>query len=142
MKSLFKGSSITNRMIWNIAYSIILGNLAQTIISITDTAFLGRLGEVELGASAMSGIYYYFFTTLAWGFAVGVQVIVARRYGEANYSKIGATLGHGFIFVLGFACILFGVLHFLSPIFLKSVISSANIYRVSMEYVSVRSFGI
>lgn len=142
LKSLFKGSSITNRTIWNIAYSIILGNLAQTIISITDTAFLGRLGEVELGASAMSGIYYYFFTTLAWGFAVGVQVIIARRFGEKNFSKIGATLGHGFIFVLAFAPLLFGVIHFLSPTFLKAVITSNNIYNVSMDYLSYRGYGI
>lgn len=142
LKSLFKGSSITNRTIWNIAYSIILGNLAQTIISITDTAFLGRLGEVELGASAMSGIYYYFFTTLAWGFAVGVQVIIARRYGEGTLSKIGATLGHGFIFVLVFAPFLFSVIHFLSPTFLKAVITSDNIYNVSMDYLSYRGYGI
>lgn len=142
LKKLFKGSSITNRMIWNIAYSIILGNLAQTIISITDTAFLGRLGEVELGASAMSGIYYYFFTTLAWGFAIGVQVIVARRFGEANYSKIGTTLGHGLIFVLAFALLMFSVIHYMSPALLRHVISSDNIYRVSIEYLSARSFGI
>lgn len=129
-------------MIWNIAYSIILGNLAQTIISITDTAFLGRLGEVELGASAMSGIYYYFFTTLAWGFAVGVQVIIARRFGEGNFSKIGATLVHGFIFVLAFAPLLFSIIHFLSPAFLKTVITSDNIYNVSMDYLSYRGYGI
>lgn len=129
-------------MIWNIAYSIILGNLAQTIISITDTAFLGRLGDIELGASAMSGIYYYFFTTIAWGFAVGVQVIVARRFGESNFGRIGTTLGHGFIFVLALAAIMFGVIQFLSPMLLYSVITSDNIYRVSIEYLSVRSFGI
>lgn len=141
-KSLTKGSSVTNRTIWNIAYSIILGNLAQTIISITDTAFLGRLGEVELGASAMSGIYYYFFTTLAWGMAVGVQVIIARRYGEQNFGQIGKSLGHGFILVFAFAILMFNVIQFLSPVFLRSVITSDNIYRVSMEYLSVRSFGI
>ncbi|MEG1554495.1 MAG: MATE family efflux transporter [Rikenellaceae bacterium] len=141
-KSIFKGSSVSNKMIWNIAYSIILGNLAQTIVSLTDTAFLGRLGEVELGASAMSGIYYYFFTTLAWGFAVGVQVIVARRYGESNFGKIGTILGHGFIFVLAFACLMFSVINFLSPVFLRSVITSDNIYRVSIEYLSVRGYGI
>lgn len=142
LKSLTKGSSVTNRTIWNIAYSIMLGNLAQTIISLTDTAFLGRLGEVELGASAMSGIYYYFFTTLSWGFAVGVQVIVARRLGEGNLGKIGSTFAHGLIFVLAFASILFGIIHFLSPIFLHSILSSDNIYRVSMDYLSVRGYGI
>lgn len=142
LKSLFKGSSVTNRMIWNIAYSIILGNLAQTIISITDTAFLGRLGEVELGASAMSGIYYYFFTTLAWGFAVGVQVIIARRFGERNFSKIGTTLGHGFIFVLAFAILLFTIIHYLSPTFLRYVLTSDNVYNVSIDYLSYRGYGI
>lgn len=141
-KSLCKGSSVTNRTIWNIAYSIMLGNLAQTIISITDTAFLGRLGEVELGASAMSGIYYYFFTTLAWGFAIGVQVIVARRFGERNFARIGPTLAHGLIFVLAFAPVLFSVIHFLSPTFLESVLTSKNVYNVSMDYLSVRGYGI
>lgn len=142
LKSLFKGSNITNSMIWNIAYSIILGNLAQTIISITDTAFLGQLGEVELGAAAMSGIYYYFFTTLAWGFAIGMQVIVARRFGERNYGKIGSTLVHGLIFVLGFATVLFSIIHFLSPTLLHQVLTSDNVYRVSMEFISVRAYGI
>lgn len=142
LKTIFKGSTVSDRMIWNIAYSIILGNLAQTIISITDTAFLGRLGEVELGASAMSGIYYYFFTTLSWGFAVGVQVIVARRFGEGNFSKIGTTFAHGLIFVLAFALFLFTIISYLSPVFLREMITSDNIYRVSMDYLAYRGYGI
>lgn len=40
---------ITNKTIWNIAYPIILGSLAQTLITLTDTAFLGRVSEVALG---------------------------------------------------------------------------------------------
>ena len=43
----------TNKEIWNVSYPIFLGLLAQNIINVTDTAFLGRVGEVELGASAM-----------------------------------------------------------------------------------------
>ena len=69
---------ITNKTVWNIAYPIILGSLAQTLITLTDTAFLGRVSEIALGASAMAGIYYYVFSTLAWGFSIGIQIIVAR----------------------------------------------------------------
>ena len=43
----------TNRNIWNVSYPIFLSLLAQNVINVTDTAFLGRVGEVELGASAM-----------------------------------------------------------------------------------------
>ena len=35
-------SSISKKTIWLIAYPIIFGNLAQTLITLTDTAFLGR----------------------------------------------------------------------------------------------------
>ena len=40
----------TNKEIWNVSYPIFLGLLAQNIINVTDTAFLGRVGEVEVGS--------------------------------------------------------------------------------------------
>ena len=30
----------------------------EHMIGLTDTAYLGRVGEVELGASALAGVYY------------------------------------------------------------------------------------
>ena len=94
-------TTVSNREIWRIAYPIMLGNLAQTIITFTDTAFLGHLGTIELSASMMAGLYYFVFTTLAMGFAVGIQIFIARRYGEGNFSKIGVVFQHGALFVLG-----------------------------------------
>ena len=72
---------ITNKEIWKIAIPIMLGNLAQTIINFTDTAFLGHLGVIELGASMLAGLFYFVFTTIATGFAIGIQIIIARRFG-------------------------------------------------------------
>ena len=40
----------TNKEIWNVTYPIFLGLLAQNVINVTDTAFLGHVGEVALGA--------------------------------------------------------------------------------------------
>ncbi len=98
---------ITNKTIWNIAYPIILGSLAQTLITLTDTAFLGRVSEVALGASAMAGIYYYVFSTLAWGFSIGIQIIVARRLGEGKLNRIGVVFEHGLCFVFLLSMTLF-----------------------------------
>ena len=75
---------ITYQKIWNIAWPIILGSVAQNIIAVTDTAFLGRVGEVALGASAIGGIFYLAITMLGWGFGIGTQIIVSRRFGERN----------------------------------------------------------
>ena len=48
----------SNKVIWNVSYPILLALLAQNVINVTDTAFLGHVGEVELGASAMGGLLY------------------------------------------------------------------------------------
>ena len=48
----------THKQIWLIAYPILISLLMEQMIGITDTAFLGRVGEVELGASAIAGVYY------------------------------------------------------------------------------------
>ena len=44
--------------IMRIAYPILISLLMEQMIGMTDTAFLGRVGEVELGAAAIAGIYY------------------------------------------------------------------------------------
>ena len=77
----------TNKQIWNVSYPIFLSLLAQNVINVTDTAFLGRVGEVELGASAMGGLYYICAFTIAFGFSTGSQIIMARRNGERNYKE-------------------------------------------------------
>ena len=43
--------------IMRIAYPILISLLMEQMIGMTDTAFLGRVGEVELGAAAIAGIY-------------------------------------------------------------------------------------
>ena len=137
-----KQTSITNREIWRIAYPIMLGNLAQTIITFTDTAFLGHLGTIELSASMMAGLFYFVFTTLAMGFAIGIQIFIARRFGEGDFKKIGVIFEHGALFVLGLGIFLFCLLHFLSDGLMRIIIDSEKIYAASMQYLKFRHFGI
>ncbi len=133
-------TSISNKEIWRIACPIMLGFMTQTIISFTDTAFLGHLGMIELSASMMAGMYYFVFTTLAMGFAVGIQIFIARRYGEGNFSNIGKIFFHGafFVFLLGLA--LLSILYFSSGLLLDKIISSDNIYTSAKTYLNFRQF--
>lgn len=50
----------TNKQIWSVSYPILLSLLAQNVINVTDTAFLGRVSEIALGASAMGGLFYIY----------------------------------------------------------------------------------
>lgn len=135
-------AQITDREIWCIALPIMLGNMAQTIINFTDTAFLGHLGVVALGASMLAGLFYFVFTTVASGFAIGIQIIVARRFGERNFGRIGVIFQHGALFVLLLGLILFSILYFFSDTLLLWLIDSPNIYDASIEYIKYRRYGI
>ena len=89
-----------DRRIWQVTYPIFLGLLAQNIINVTDTAFLGRVGEVALGASGMGGLYYICVFTIAFGFSTGAQILIARRNGERNYRHIVPLMIQGEHFLL------------------------------------------
>ena len=133
---------ITNKEIWAIALPIMLGNMAQTIINFTDTAFLGHVGVIALGASMLAGLFYFVFTTIATGFAIGIQIIVARRCGEGRLDRIGVIFEHGSIVVMILGLILFSILYFFSDALLLWLIDSPNIYEASLEYIKYRRFGI
>ena len=135
-------ANYTSRSIIALALPIMAGNLAQTIITFVDTAFLGHLGQVELGAAMMAGLYYYVFSTLAWGFATGIQIIVARRFGENNLPEVGAVFKHGLLVVAALSVLLFLLLHYGTDIFLKGIITSPDILKVSEEFMQYRHYGI
>lgn len=111
-----------------------LGLLAQNIINVTDTAFLGRVGEVELGASAMGGLFYICVFTIAFGFSVGSQILIARRNGEGRYKDVGPVMIQGGIFLLGLAVLMFGLTHLLAPSIVRLLISSDSILMLPWNF--------
>ena len=72
----------TYKQIWLINFPVMMSILMEQLINITDAIFLGHVGEVELGASALAGIYYLAVYMLGFGFSIGLQVgnnIIKRR---------------------------------------------------------------
>ncbi|MDR2775267.1 MAG: MATE family efflux transporter [Tannerella sp.] len=131
----------TNKHIWNISFPIIVGLLAQNIINVTDTAFLGRVGEVELGASAMGGLYYICLFTVFFGFSTGAQIIIGRRNGETNLTAIGPVMIQGFFFLLILAIILFGLSCFYAGKMMRILISSEVIWEATVIFLKWRTVG-
>ncbi len=130
------------RDIWFIAYPMLLSSLVEQLIGMTDTAFLGRVGEVELGASALGGIFFISVFVLILGFCSGAQILMGRRNGERNYADIGTVFYH----TLGFLTILSLVLLLLTqafaPALLRMIISSPEISQAAWTYLDWRIWGI
>ena len=131
----------TYKQIWTIAYPILISLVMEQMIGMTDTAFLGRVGEVELGASAIAGVYYLAIFMMAFGFSIGAQILIARRNGEGNYQQIGPIFYQGIYFLLTVAMVLFILSQVFSPHILKSIISSEHIYDAAHSYIDWRVYG-
>jgi len=127
--------------IWKISLPIMLGLLTQNVMQITNTIFLGRVGEVEFGASGLAGIYYIAFFMLGFGFSIGAQIMIGRRNGERNYNQIGAIVLQGIMFLLVFAAILYVASNIFSKKLLPVLIKSPQVYEAASEYLSWRTFG-
>ena len=131
----------TYKEIWLISYPILISLIMEQLIGMTDTAFLGRVGEVELGASAIAGVYYLAIFMMAFGFSIGAQILIARRNGEQRYGEIGSVFYQGIYFLLLLGAVMFFLSMTFSPHILQKIISSPHIYEAAISYINWRIFG-
>lgn len=134
--------NISYKNILTIALPIIISGVAQNVINVTDTMFLGKLGEVALGAAGNAGIFYFILVITGMGFTTGAQIIIGRRNGEKNYSQIGKIFDHCIYFIVPLGLLLFFFIKFWSPHLLSAITKSENILAASIDYLNYRAFGI
>lgn len=131
----------SNKNIFKVTYPIFLTLLAQNIINVTNTAFLGRVGEVELGASAIGGVFYFAIYMIGFGFSQGAQILIGRRNGEKNYKQIGPIFNNSLIFNFLISAVIFGLSVKGVPHIMKLLVSSEHVYKASIEYMDWRIYG-
>lgn len=131
----------TNRHIWKITYPLLISLLMENLIGLTDVAFLGRVGDVELGASALAGVYFMAIFMLGFGFSIGVQILIARRNGEGRPREIGKIFQQGLLFLLCFAAVMFFVSKQYTPRLLRTLIESDAVYAAAVAYLDWRVYG-
>ena len=130
------------RNIWKVAYPILISLVMEQMIGLTDTAFLGRVGEIELGASAIAIVYYMVLFMIGFGFSIGAQIIIGRRNGEGRFKDTGKVLWNGLYFVLGLSGIIILLSELFTPWMMKFMVSSPAIYDAALSYVRWRLPGM
>lgn len=131
----------TNKQILQITFPVLISLLMEHLIGLTDTAYLGRVGEVELGASALAGVYYLVIYMLGFGFSIGAQVLIARRNGEREYARIGEVFTQGTLFLLLLAALLFLFSRLYTPVVLGGLIGSERVMQAAVSYMDWRAYG-
>jgi len=135
-------TTYTYAQIIRIAYPVFLTLLIQNLIQVINTAFLGHVGEVELGASAIGGIFYIAIFVVAFGFSIGAQILIGRRNGENNLNQIGEIFFFGTVFLLLIALLIFYFTRLYSGLILTKLLHSPNVLNASIEYLDWRIGGL
>lgn len=130
----------TYKQIWLINLPIWMSLLMEQLINFTDSVFLGHVSQIELGASALASMYYTAIYMLGFGFSLGLQVVIARRNGEGRYAQTGKVFCQGLIFLTLFAGVVFILSGLFSPGLLRRLISSDEVYRATVEYITWRDY--
>lgn len=128
--------------ILSVALPVMIGSLATTLLNITDSAFLGRVGEIELGASAIGGILYFTFVMIGFSIGTGVQIQIARKAGERDHSGIGPVFDQAIVVLVVVAVFLFILLRFAMPTLVIASVRDMKVALAVNEFLSYRSFGI
>lgn len=135
-----KQMNYTYKQIWLINLPIMVSLFMEQLINITDSIFLGHVSQIDLGASALATIYYTAIYMLGFGFSLGLQVVIARRNGEKQLKKVGTVFFQGLIFLSAFAVVIFVLSKLFSPLLLRILISSDNVYRATAQYIEWRDY--
>ncbi|WP_298630272.1 MATE family efflux transporter [uncultured Porphyromonas sp.] len=133
--------NLSSQEILRLSWPVFISLIAQNLIGVIDTAFVSRVGEIELGGTAMGSLVYFSIYTVGWGLASGTQIMISHRYGAKKFSQIGRVLGQS-IRLLLFAALLVMALGFtLGPKLFNSLLSSENVAKSAVDYWTYRSFG-
>lgn len=135
-------SIVQNRDIIKIAAPIALALLIPQLNFLTNTAFIGRLGQDELGVNGISGVFYLLMAMVGYGLCSGLQVLMARRVGEANRKGLGKTLANGIVLCLLFSIALMVLSLWAAPIIFSLSLHSEKHVLLSVDFIFVRVWGL
>ena len=141
--AIFPDKHYSSRIL-QIAVPAIAGLSSQMLVSIIDTAMIGRLdhSEVALAAMGLGVLATWTLTSFFSSLATGTHVLVARRYGQGKHTAAGIVLNNSLALslLLGLA---FGFIgYYYAYQFIGFFSSDDRVARAAAEYIKFRSLGL
>ncbi len=130
-----------NQKILSLAIPVFFGMISYTAIMISDTAMVGKLGEVPLAAVGFGGMVYFSIFAFLMGGSMAVQIIVARRYGEKNEIGVGNTLVNSVYVAIVLGSIMSWLGYIYSPNIMSILGDDPEVIAYSGEFLSYRFLG-
>ncbi|MCP5046867.1 MAG: MATE family efflux transporter [bacterium] len=119
-----------------LAVPVIVGQLGQMMMSIVDSAMVGRLGKVPLAAAVLANMIFFLVLVMGIGIAQGVTPLVAQSIGAKQPERCGPLLRKGLLVCTG-SGILLGVVSFGLSYFIPFLNQPAEVVPEATSYLQI-----
>ena len=130
------------KTILKVAVPLMVSSFIQSVVLITDAAFLSRHSTLSFDAVGNAGlIYVTVFMALA-GMGDGAQILIARRIGQKNTDAIGRIFGTSILSHFIIALLLFLGIQFIMSHLLHSYSKHKDLADLQGNFIQIRSFAL
>ncbi|MBR9677369.1 MATE family efflux transporter [Candidatus Woesearchaeota archaeon] len=129
------------KALFKLSAPMIVAMLVQSLYSIIDTAFVGRLGPEAIAAITFSWPLFFILIALNAGVGIGMSSRIARFLGEKNKVAAENTALHGILLSLTVALLIFvlGKI-FLTPLFM--LFGAGEVLVLANSYMNIILSGV
>ena len=134
--------SLSYRSILSLALPLCAALIIPQLNILINTAFLGQLGETELGVNGIAGLFYLVLSMIGYGLASGQQVQMARRSGEGDAKGLLLIFRNGIFLAAGFTLALMAAAWWAGPALFRGTLRNAGMAETSVEFLRLRMWGL
>jgi len=130
------------RTILAVAIPLMGSSFIQSVVMITDSAFLSRYSTVAFDAAGNAGLIYVTMFVALMGMSDGSQILMARRIGEKKENLLAQIFGTTLFTNLIIASILFLVILFFIPNLIIDVTRHTDIAEGEIDFILIRGYSL
>jgi MATE family multidrug resistance protein len=130
--------------VFKIALPVVGGLSTQMMLSLADTAMVGRLAnsKIALAALGISFLASWAITSLFSSMSTGTHVLIARRQGEENREGVGTVLNNSLALSLIFGLIVGAVGYFNSFQIVNFFSNDIAVAREGTDFMAYKFLGL
>lgn len=126
--------------ILKVALPMMLSGFIQSVIAITDAAFLSRYSTLAYDASGSAGLWYITMYMVFTGLGDGAQIAMAQKVGEKNSKGFVAVFQSNFVILVIAAVILTILVQLFMPALMGYLVTNPELAHAEQSFLEIRSY--
>ncbi len=131
---------IQYKTILRMALPMMLSGFIQSIISITDAAFLSRYSTLAYDASGSAGLWYITFYMVFTGLGDGAQIAMAQKVGEKSSKGFAAVFQSNFVVLVAAAIFMTILVQLGMPALMRYLVTNPELAKAEQSFLEIRSY--